>query len=375
MRVMIVTPRISGGGAERVAVNLANYWASKGWQVSLVTFTPPEPSEYPVAQNISRVSLDPTASSGDKPAGLRLQLSRALRLRKHAKNISPEVVIGIMEAANTITAVAARGLHRLTAIGTVHSFRAIEPLGRSRALVARYIYRWLDAIVVLTNEMRERILQRTHARYVRVIPNSITLPLPDIPPKLPIEQVLPRECKLLLSVGRLEYPKGHDYLLQSFARVAPRHPDWVVVILGEGEWRSHLERLVGAYGLQGVALMPGRAGNLADWYSRADLFVLSSRYEGFPLALAEALAHGVPVVSFDCLTGPRDIVRNNIDGLLVPPEDTKALAEALDLLMRDENLRRRFSERAVEARDRFSMERVGAMWESLFGELMDRKLR
>ena len=114
----------------------------------------------------------------------------------------------------------------------------------------------------------------------------------------------------------------------------------------------------------------GRAGTGGEWYERADLYVMSSRFEGYPNTLAEAMAHGLAAVSFDCDTGPRDIIRHEVDGLLVPPGDVAALTAALDRLMDDATLRQQFAERAVDARRRFSMERIAGTWEDLFKEIM-----
>ena len=120
-------------------------------------------------------------------------------------------------------------------------------------------------------------------------------------------------------------------------------------------------------------IMPGWAGNMAEWYERSGLFVMTSRFEGFPNTLAEAMAHGLPAVSFDCDAGPRDIICNGEDGLLVPPDDVPALADALDRLMSDDGLRHRFGVAAREKRNCFSMGTVAAMWEALFAELLSRK--
>ncbi len=113
-------------------------------------------------------------------------------------------------------------------------------------------------------------------------------------------------------------------------------------------------------------LLPGRAGNIAEWFARADIFALSSRYEGFPNVLLEAMAAGCACISFDCDTGPREIIRDEVDGLLAPPENVDAMAAGLERLMRDEELRKTLAARAVEARDRFAPDRILAQWEALF---------
>ena len=175
--------------------------------------------------------------------------------------------------------------------------------------------------------------------------------------------------KLLLAVGRLGPEKGFDLLLDAFASMVKDFPDWDLVILGKGPEREALEAKRTVLGLEGRVFMPGRAGNVGAWYERADLYVMTSRYEGFPNTLAEALAHGLPAVSIDCETGPRDILRHEIDGLLVPQDDHVALVESLLKMMKDESLRHYYATRAVEVRDRFAVERVAEMWEKLFAEV------
>jgi len=158
-------------------------------------------------------------------------------------------------------------------------------------------------------------------------------------------------------------------LLEAFVTLARKYYNWNLVILGEGPERRALETQVQAFGLDGRVFLPGRVGNVGEWYERADVYVMSSRFEGFPNALAEAMAHGLPAVSFDCDTGPRDIIRPEVDGLLVLPGNVDALTAALDRLMDDAALRAQFAARAVEVRERFSMERIAGMWEELFAKL------
>lgn len=134
---------------------------------------------------------------------------------------------------------------------------------------------------------------------------------------------------------------------------------------GEGPKRLELEALVKHLGLSHCVKLPGRAGNVTDWYQKADLYVMSSLFEGFPNTLVEAMAHGCPVISFDCDTGPRDIIRHEIDGLLVPVGNIPALTASLDQLITDADLRTQYSIRAVEAQNRFSLKQILSLWDRL----------
>jgi len=155
--------------------------------------------------------------------------------------------------------------------------------------------------------------------------------------------------------------------VQAYARLAPSHPDWDLVILGEGDERRALEAQVQGAGLQGRVSLPGRAGNVGDWYQSADLYVLTSRFEGLSNTLLESMASGLAAVAFDCDTGPREIVREGIDGVLVRPNgDVDALCRALDAVMTDEAGRQRMAQAATAVRERFSAERVLGLWEELF---------
>jgi glycosyltransferase involved in cell wall biosynthesis len=171
----------------------------------------------------------------------------------------------------------------------------------------------------------------------------------------------------LLAVGRLHADKGFDLLIQAFATLAPSHPDWDLVILGEGDERAALEAQVGKAGLASRISMPGRAGNVGDWYDSADLYVLTSRFEGLSNTLLESMASGLAAVSFDCDTGPREIVREGIDGVLVRPNgDVPALCKALADVMGNDGARQRMAQAATDVRDRFSATRVLQQWQELF---------
>jgi glycosyltransferase involved in cell wall biosynthesis len=155
----------------------------------------------------------------------------------------------------------------------------------------------------------------------------------------------------------------------AFGSLADQHPQWDLVILGDGPLRSALSEQIQSEGLSNRVFMPGRVGNVGDWYERANLYVLSSRVEGFPNTLAEAMAHGCPAVSFDCDTGPRDLVRHGVDGLLVPPGNITALAHALSQLMSNDALRAKMAAQASDVRNRYSMQRILDLWDALFTDI------
>jgi glycosyltransferase involved in cell wall biosynthesis len=175
-----------------------------------------------------------------------------------------------------------------------------------------------------------------------------------------------------MAMGRLNRQKGFDLLLRAFALAAPAAPTgspWQLVILGEGEERPALTALVTELGLAGRVHLPGRIDNPYDSLRQAELFVMSSRYEGFPMSLLEAMACGLPVLCTDCSTGAREILTPGVDGELVPPEDVPALGAALAALMADPARRRALAAQAPKVLERFSLERVLARWDDLFRRL------
>jgi glycosyltransferase involved in cell wall biosynthesis len=368
-RLLIFISSLSSGGAERVTANLANYWAEKGWQVTVVTLSDGSDDFYALSPSVRRIALGLLHVSVHPLQGIVNNVRRVLALRRVLRQIKPDIALAMMDQANIVLALAALGLPNTVAIGSERTHPPQMPLGPLWAGLRRRAYAHLAAVTALTCESRDWLLHHTKAKKVAVIPNASPWPLPAQPPMLMPQDILPSARKILLAVGRLSEEKGFDLLIEAFAQVAPQYPDWHLVILGEGPLRLALDAQIRRAGLKTRITLAGRAGNVGHWYDAADLFVMSSRFEGFPNTLVEALAHGLPAVSFDCDTGPSDIIRHEVDGLLVPNGNVAALASALARLMGDETLRRQFAARAIDARERFSMEKIAGLWEALFDEL------
>ncbi len=368
MSLLIFIHSLSSGGAERVTTNLANYWAAKGWSITVVTLAPQSLDFYELHPAVIRIALNQTGDSAHSLVGAWNNLHRAWALRRVLRAVRPDIALSMMSTANVLLALAAWGLP-VCAIGSEHIHPPQIPLGCVWERLRRYAYGHLAAVTALTIESAAWLKAHTRVRRVPVIANAAPWPLPVQSPRLEPASVGIAGRQRLLAVGRLSLQKGFDRLIAAFAPLAGRYPHWELVILGEGPLRPALQAQVDAANLAQRVFLPGRAGNIGQWYESAALYVMSSRFEGFPNTLAEALAYGLPAVSFDCDTGPRDIIRHEVGGLLVAAGDVAGLTAALERLMGDAALRQRFAERAVEARERFSMERIAGLWEALFAEL------
>ncbi len=367
MQLLIFIHSLSSGGAERASTNLANYWAEKGWGITLVTMTGSEQDFYQLHPDIQRIALCLDAESSGLLTAIKSNVQRITALRRVLKQQQPDIALAIMTTANILLALAARGLN-IAVLGSERIHPPMLPQGRVWEWLRKRSYRHLDAVTALTEETARWLKAETYAQYVPIIPNAITYPIANHPPRVSPEITTGENFKLI-AVGRLSPQKGFDRLLSAFAVLASRFPDWNLTILGEGPCRDALEKQRAELLLKQRVSLPGAVGNLGEWYSAADLYVLSSLFEGFPNTLVEAMAYGLPAVSVDCDTGPRDIIHDKLDGLLVAQNNQEALVAALASLMSDKALRQQYASRATEIRETLSMQKISGLWEQLFVEL------
>ena len=360
MRITLVAGDLGSGGAERVMSVMANDWAQHGRDVTLITLASATMDFHPLHPRIHRISLDLYRPSVTFAAAVRNNVLRLKRLRQAIRASHPDVVLSFIETVNVLTLAASLGL-QIPIIASEHTDPRHHKIGFVWAGLRRLLYRRAAAVVVLTGGLRgwaERLV-KPHA--VHVIPNPVSVPSVESD-RSPDPT---RSGGTVAAMGRLGPEKGFDLLLKAFAQCAEKHGDWALIILGEGSEREHLESLAAQLGITDRVTMPGRIKDPFRSLRRADLFVLSSRYEGFPMALVEAMACKLAVISTDFPSGPRDIVRDGTDAVLVPPEDVDALAAAMDRLMANPEERRRLGTHAGHIVERFSPETIMHMWEEL----------
>lgn len=370
MKIFFFIHSLTAGGAERVTANLANYWCNEGWETSIVTFSPATEDFFALHPRIRRISLNLREPSQSVGMAIWQNIRRIKKLRGILIQERPDLVLSLMTTANALLGLASIGIRDLVCIGSERTYPPQIPMGNAWVLLRRFSYVFLAAVTALTKESALWLRSQTWAKNVTVIPNSIPWPLPCHEPLKYPHSFFGAQRRVILAGGRHSHEKGFDLLISAFARFANSHNNWDLAILGDGPLLGRHKELVQSAGLAGRVVFPGPVGNMGDWFKRADFFVMSSLYEGFPNILAEALASGCPAVSFDCDTGPRDIIRHDVDGLLVPAGSISDLAMAMERMVVDEDLRQRFACRAIEARDRFSVAKVTQMWEHLFDELL-----
>jgi glycosyltransferase involved in cell wall biosynthesis len=357
MKVCFIIWALTAAGAERVLSILANEWAQKGWDVVILTTDSDQAIPfYPLVDSIELIQLNLLKDSHSFRSAISNNIRRLATLRRVIKEKSPDVLISFIDTTNSLTIMATRGLG-IPVIISERTDPSRRSLGRFWGAIRDFTYPLADLIVFQSCGVRDWFPPRVRARGV-VIPN----PVPRPPA---VSLVLPKKSPALriVSMGRLSPVKGFDVLIQAFALASARTPHWHLDIWGQGPERPSLEELAGNLGMGEQIKFPGVTERPFDILRDADLFILSSHAEGFPNALAEAMACGLPVISTRFGGAADDMITDGLDGILVPPGNPEALAEAMVQLMTDPGKRARLGAQASRVVERFSMERVFGMWE------------
>jgi GalNAc-alpha-(1->4)-GalNAc-alpha-(1->3)-diNAcBac-PP-undecaprenol alpha-1,4-N-acetyl-D-galactosaminyltransferase len=368
MKVTLVIYGLGGGGAERVMSILANYWASKGWGITLIMLVPPTTAPfYQLDPRIKLRSLGISGKSTNKLAAIGKTWQRVKVLRREIISSKPDVVISFMNSVNVYAILACLRLS-IPTIVSEHIYPGCTDANKIWQFIMKWVYRYADLVTVLTQSALPFYPETKGYRTI-VMPNPITTPDPVVATTRLLQ------APSLIAIGRLHPQKGFDLLLRAFHRIHAKYPDWQITILGEGPMRSELEDLRAQLKLTDRVHLPGLVSNVRDYLGQADLFVMPSRFEGFPMALCEAMACGLPVLAADCLSGPRDIVDDGINGMLVTTENIDALAVGLDKLMSDPTKRQQLAKNAPDILDRFGVEQVMGIWQDAIDRVIARKRR
>src|SRR4029079_10367783 len=360
-RLTAVIGALGAGGAERMMAILTRAWAERGWHIELVlTLAKPTDAQFFEADPRVRLHyLDLYKPSRGLLQAARANVRRVRGLRPAIRATRPDAVLAFTVETNVLTILATLGLG-VPVVVEEHIFAEWPPLSRSWRLMRLLSYPLASSVVALTPSALAT-LGLARGRRGRVV----RTPFLPAPPE-PIPAARP---PVIVAMGRLVPQKGFDMLIDAFAPLARRHPDLSLEIWGEGPERSRLERRRDDLGLAGRVRLPGTTTEPHAAIGRAGVFVMSSRREGFPMVLGEAMASGVPWVSCDCRSGPRELIRDGVDGLLVPPNDVAALSNALERLVVDRDLAARLRARAPEVVERFSLSSVLERWDDIFAEV------
>lgn len=343
MKVCLIVPTLKQGGAERVISELASQFSQQGVEVHLILLAKAE-DFYSIDCNVTIHRLG-FVNKG-RVQKIFSEIKTFFKLRGLLKEHKPDAVLSFMDKFNVFTILASRFLNlRVFVSDRSNPKLKLRP---SLYVLKKLTYRYATGIIAQTTLAKEVIEKLTGNKNVQVIPNPLK--------KVQLYPGTPRE-KIILNVGRLVPEKGQQYLLQAFARL--QGDDWKLVILGDGPLRDNLETQIINLNLSDKVEMPGATKDIDYWLAKSSIFVLSSISEGFPNVLIEAMSAGLPCISFDCDAGPRDIINDNVNGILIETYNTDLLSISIENLINDKFLYCKISSEALKAQNHYNIENIG----------------
>ena len=382
-KIVFCTPALySAGGVERVVSFKASYFAEQlEYDISIiVTEGRGRECFFPLSDKVKVVNFELGFEDLWKASFLRKVFLYLSKQRKYKEMLSAE----LMRIQPDITiSMLRREINFLTSlkdgskkIGELHvnraNYRNFEA-NDSNLLKRLFSWFWMKSLVVKLKQLDQLVVLTDKSKSawpelsnVTVIPDPITIEVKSA-------EVKSEKCsKRIITIGRYAYQKGYDLLLQAWAEVEKHYTDWKLEIYGMGNQSGYRQLMAELCIDVDRCHLNGPVDDVGQIYMDSSIFVLSSRFEGFGLVLVEAMASGLPVVSFDCPAGPDEIITDGYDGLLTPSGDVKALANNLMLLMADEGLRKRLSQNACQSARRYEMNLIAGKWVDLFNKLMEK---
>lgn len=357
--VVFVLGAITSGGAERVASNIMHYWHNKGWQLTLITGHGPEEDFYTLPENMERVIINQGSPSRNKIVGLTKNIPYVLQLRKKLKKNDSTYVISFLTRTNIHTILASVGLKKHVIISERNDTTREKHLW-PWPLLRKLLYRYADVVTANSEIALQGMKEYVKNEKLKIVPNPVIIPS---------RQASPQKSKKILNIGRLVPQKAQDLLLESLSLINEKNlNDWSLDILGEGEEEKKLRMLSEKWGLDNVVKFRGLIDNPNSFYCNAGIFILSSRYEGTPNVLLEAMSFGLPCIISDSLPGAVKLIENNKNGLIFRSGDAVDLADKMTFLMSNPEKRQQFGIAARERVKEFSLDNVMPIWENILND-------
>ncbi len=362
MRILFLVSSLNAGGAERVASTLANAWSIKGYEVILVPCYSQGSGQsfYPLNAHIKvdwlsqRLSKNPLLARVTKP----------FILRKVIKEYQPDVVVSFLTNVNVMALLAHKGLS-CPIIVCERSDPSFQQISSSLKRLRQLTYPWADVVMLQTEQSAKRFQQELpRLKKISVIPNPLPSALKKLSPTV-------KNQKVVVAMGRLVASKQFDVLIKNFATIAKQFPDWDLHIYGDGPEKDKLDDLIQWHDMGDQIILMGKTTTPWDVMRSASMLAMSSRLEGFPNVMLEAMANGLPVVCYDCPSGPRELSLDGKIAKLIPLGDEIAYQQALKELMQNADERNRLAMIAQESVfERYSEVCVLEQWDQLFKEVM-----
>lgn len=359
--ITLVISTMRPGGAERVMSKLANYFASKGHKITLITFvSQSEKPFYALDQRITQLRLN-CLSYHKNLFVYGLNVIKCLYvLRKALKKTAPDVVISFMESVNVATLLAGYKLGIPTVVSERidPKYHILYPLKIQQFFnMLRYkVYHWTHALVAQTQSALD-FFPKSIQEHAVIIPNPVNAPKYD-------NYEVAEKVQNIISVGRLCVQKDHVTLIKAFAKIQEKNTDIKLTIYGEGPERANLENLISELKLMDYISLPGTTSDIEQKLFESDMFVFPSLYEGFPNALCEAMAIGLPVIGSNC-SGNVDVIKHNENGFIFNLKDENELYEQMSKLINSLSLRKHLSSKAQKISIDYSQDKIYAKWDRL----------
>ncbi len=366
MRVLFVGRKFGGvaGGVERSVITLLNELQARGHKSSLLTWdTSDAQTHYRLNPGIEWIKLD--AGNPKVKASWRLRWRRQQRIRRAVSELAPDVIVGFQHGAFLAVRIATLGMGIPVVAAERNAPQRFDYLRRGRYRIFTFLSFLFATRITIQFE-----------NYRRYYPWFLRSRMVHIPNPVARANVLAKPAgktggmKILLMVGHLSYQKNPSVLVSAFSELSEQFPDWELHIVGDGEYRPQIEGQIAQLKLTNSIILRGVHKDISALYQSAHLFCLPSLWEGFPNALAEALAHGLPAVGFEECAGVNHLIRHRHNGLLAKGNSNAAtLAASLGELMQDATQRAAMGAEAVHSVSQYTPERVFAAWEHLLTSL------